>query len=296
MIDTLVIGGTGVIGYKIIESLKENNQNVEFTYFKNSVVNLEGHHLNIIDKDCTISLIKKLKPKIIINASSFTNMDLCERHKEIAYSTNVKGLENIIEAAKICESKIIHISTSAVFSGKKDIYKEEDKHDPISYYGITKSISEKILLASDVPHLIVRTDQPYCWVQKWQHENSVIRTIQTLNKNIQLNEITDWFNTPTYVPDFVNAIKSLISKNEEGIIHVVGSDYISRYEYSLLVCEIFKLNKKLVQPILSNVLKLSAKRSNVKLNNDKLIKKIGLKMKNVKEGLEMMKSEFNLIN
>ena len=289
----LIIGGTGVIGSKILKNLGNQDDDIEFTYLKNYNPSHNGKFLDITDKDSTMSLIKIIKPEIIINASSFTNMDLCETNKKIAYKINVTGLENIVSGAKIFGSKVIHISTSAVFSGEKPSYNEEDETSPISYYGLTKSIAENVVKTSDLPYLILRTDQPYCWIEKWQHDNSVIRAIHTLKNGMELNEIIDWHNSPTFVPDFVNVLKILMLEKSTGIFHLVGPDYISRYDYSIEVSNIFNLNKNLIKPIFSKILKLPAKRVNVRLRNEKLFQKTGIKMLSVKEGLTRMLEEIN---
>ena len=94
------------------------------------------------------------------------------------------------------------------------------------------------------------------------------------------------------MPDFVKATWELIRKNLTGIFHVVGSDYINRYDWSLLVAEIFELDKNMINPIKSDILSLPAKRVNVNLKNQKLEQKAGFQMKGLKEGLlEMLKEK-----
>lgn len=285
----IIIGGTGVIGYKILEIFEDRD--VKFTYFNNSFPAHNGKFLDITNQDSTISFIKEQNPEVIVNASSYTNMDLCESNKKTAHKINVTGLENIMLGAKITHSKVIQISTSAIFNGDKPIYFEDDETCPISYYGLTKSIAEKLLQESDLSYLILRTDQPYCWNEKWQHTNSVIRAIEILESGKQLNEIIDWYNSPTYVPDFVNVLKFLILKNETGIYHIVGSDYINRYEYSKMVADIFNLDKNLINPISSSTLKLQAKRANVKLSNKKIFQEFGIKLMGIEEGLLKMRND-----
>ena len=73
----------------------------------------------------------------------------------------------------------------------------------------------------------------------------------------------------------------------EGIFHIVGSEYINRYNWSLNVADIFKLMKN-TESINSNELNLSAKRVNINLKNNKLYNDVGILMKNTKQGLEDM--------
>jgi dTDP-4-dehydrorhamnose reductase len=289
MMNILIIGGSGIIGSKMVKGFVDNKNNVHYTYNENKLDKGIGHKLDIRKKEDTVELISKINPDIVIHTAALTNIDLCETNKELANSINVIGTENVISGCKKNNSKIIYISTSFVFNGEKDKYFEDDKICPSTHYGLTKSKGEKIVKNSKLPYLIIRTDQPYSWKEKWQRNNSVLRVIQTLSEGQILNEITNWRNVPTYVPDLVNAIIKLINSNMSGIFHVCGSDFISRYEWSLTTAEIFGLNKNLIKPISSKDLNLPAKRVNVNLSNEKLFKKIGFKMNGIVKGLQMMK-------
>ena len=284
----LVMGGSGVIGFNLVKYFDKSNKDVEFTYLTNKPKFSKGHCVNIIQKKTTVELIAKINPDIVIHAIALTNVDLCETNNKLAYSINVHGTENIIEGCKIAGSKIIYISTSFVFDGKKQQYFEDDETSPSTYYVVTKNIGEQLVIKSELPYLILRTDQPYCWIESWQHTNSVLRVIDTLQSNKILKEIEDWYNTPTYVPDFVSVTEKLIDKNMTGIFHVVGPDFISRYNMSLKVAEIFNLNKNMIEPITSDTLNLAVKRVNINLNNEKAFRETGIEMRNFTNSLMKM--------
>lgn len=292
----LVVGGSGVIGLKFVKFFLKKGHDVSFTYNKNKPSLPNSFHLDITKKENTLELIKNVNPEIIIHTTAITNVDLCETNHNLASSVNVDGTSNIVEGGKITNSKIVYLSTPLVFDGKKTGYIEEDKTSPSTFYGLTKLEGEQILIKSGMPYLILRTDQPYCWVEEWQHTNSVLRVIQTLKAGKVLREVQNWRNNPTYVPDFVRAASELLIKNALGIFHLIGSDFISRYDWSLEVAKEFKLDKKLIAPINSDELNLAAKRVNVKLYNEKLYQKTGYKMLGIREGLIEMKNNNNLID
>jgi len=285
----LVIGGSGVIGLKFLNFFLRNGEDVSFTYNKNKIPLSNSFHLDITEKEYTLDLIKEVNPEVIIHATAVTNVDLCETNHDLATSVNVDGTSNIVEGAKITNSKIVYLSTPFVFDGKKSGYTEEDKTSPSTFYGLTKFEGEQIVIKSEIPYLILRIDQPYCWIEEWQHANSVLRVIQTLKAGKILREIQNWKNNPTYVPDLVRATYELLIKNASGIFHLVGSDFINRYDWSLKVAQEFDLDKKLIIPINSDELNLSTKRVNVKLYNKKLYQKTGIQMLGIKEGLHEMK-------
>lgn len=288
----LIIGGTGVIGFRLFNYFQNKGHNIELTYLKNQLQIEHSHHLDITQKNHTVDLIKKLDPDIVIHTTALTNVDLCETNHMLADSINVEGTSNVIEGCKTIRCKLVYLSTSAIFNGTKNQYFENDQASPISYYGLTKYHGEQLVRDSTLRHLIIRTDQPYCWIEKWQHTNSVIRVIETLRSGNTLNEISDWYNTPTYVPNLIIAVEKLIEKELTGTFHLSGSDFINRYDWSLRIASIFALDQKKIKPVNSSTLNLPARRANVNLNNKKLLDMTGMRMMGIDEGLEdMHKSE-----
>lgn len=286
----LVIGGSGIIGSKIVRRFIESKNDIIYTYYENKINVGIGHKLDIRKKDETIDIISKVNADLVIHTAALTNVDLCEIDKKLADSINVEGTKNVVTGCQKTNSKLVYISTSFVFNGEKNKYFEEDEPSPVTYYGLTKLKGEEIIKKSKLSFLILRTDQPYDWKEKWQRDNSVLRVLQTLQDKKILNEIVDWYNVPTYIPDFVNALENLINRNLSGIYHVCGSDFVNRYEWSLSTAEIFGLDKERIKPISSKSLNLPVKRVNVNLSNEKLFQKTGIKMMGIKEGLRSMKN------
>lgn len=286
----LVIGGSGIIGSKIVRKFVESKNDVIYTYYENKLNVGIGQRLDIRKKDETIDLISKVNADLVIHTAALTNVDLCETDKKLADSINVKGTENVITGCQKTNSKIVYISTSFVFNGEKNKYFEDDEPSPATYYGLTKLKGEEIVKSSKLSFLILRTDQPYDWKEKWQRNNSVLRVLQTLQEVKTLNEITDWYNAPTYIPNFVNALENLINFNLLGIYHVCGSDFVNRYEWALVTAKVFGLNENMIKSISSETLNLPAKRVNVNLSNEKLFQKTEIKMMGIEEGLKSMKN------
>ncbi|QLH02207.1 hypothetical protein C5F47_00730 [Nitrosopumilus cobalaminigenes] len=283
----LIVGGSGMIGTKIHDHFCNKNT-VEMTYLTHKIPFGTIHQLDILERENTINLIRKINPDVVVHNTALVSVDLCETDKNLANMINVEGTKNVIEGCKITNSKIVFISTPLVFNGEKDEYVENDAPSPISQYGITKLEGEKLIEKSGVPYLILRTDQPYCWIETWQHTNSVLRLVDTLKEKKTLREITDWYNNPTYVPDIAIALEKLLENEKNGIYHVVGTDFINRFEWGLITSELFGLDKKLLEPITSDSLDLAVKRSNANLSNRKLVEDIGFSPKGVKEGIQQM--------
>jgi dTDP-4-dehydrorhamnose reductase len=287
----LIIGGSSVIGWNLLEFFKEQKLDVKFTFKNNQIKENNGYFLDITNEKETEKIITKINPDMVIHTAALTNVDLCERDKNLANKINVKGTNNIIKGCQKINSKIIYISTSFVFSGNDKAYTEKDiPSNPKTNYGLTKLKGEELILESELKSLILRIDQPYFWKQPWQHTNSVLRVMDTLSKKQELKEIVNWYNVPTYIPDFVTATYALIKNNHAGIFHLTGPDFISRFDWALKTAETFGLDSKLLIPINSSQLNLDVQRENINLNNKKIVNETGIKIRGIEEGLLDMQS------
>jgi len=290
----LVTGGSGVIGSNLVETLLKSENIVHYTFHSHECVlgkTSVGHRLDVSNRENTMELINRIKPELTIHASALTNMDLCETDKQLAYNVNVEGTRNVIDGCRLANSKVIYVSTSNVFDGTKKIYSESDIPNAINNYGATKLEGERMIQESNLSFLILRTDQPYCWVKPWQRKNSVIRVLEKLESNEVVNDVLDWYNTPTLVDNFSEVTVTLIKEHKSGIYHVVGSQFVNRYEWGLKIAEVFNKDQNLIQPIMSSQLNVFAKRANVHLSNKRTTDETEIKLLDIAEGLYVMKAQ-----
>jgi len=290
----LITGGSGRLGDNLARFLLKYNYEVHCTFYT-CPCNMPGaiwHKLDITNEEETNKLIKKVDPDLVIHTSAVTDLELCENNKKLAYKVNVEGTANIVNACKETNSKIVYISTSNVFSGDKNIYYEDDIPKPSNYYAFTKLIGENIVSESRLPFLIQRTDQLYSWTNRIEKETFVERVLDKLIKNELAEVFVDWYNTPTFMPNFSYVTLELIKKNS-GIYHVVGPDYVNRYEWALEIANVFGYDKTLVHPNLSSKAGMKAKRGNIRLSNTKVTNELGVKLLGIKEGLNLMKEMRN---
>lgn len=289
----LIFGASGPIGFNLFENFKMEKHEVEGTYLKNKPTSYKFHELDVTNKEETIGLIKKNNPELVIDCVALAGVELAERDKKLADLVTVEGTKNIVKGCQFNDSKIIYLSSSYVYGDLNKINHETSKTDPSTYYGKTKLMAEENIIDSDLDYLIIRTDQPYTWTKTWQRENSVTRLIRTIKDKKKFNEIIDWYNNPSYIPDITKSIGSLINKNKTGVFNVVGSDYVNRYDWSCKVAKTFGLDTNLINPINSSELQISVKRPNINSSNEKLFQETGIKMKGILDGAIDLKKNIN---
>lgn len=285
-----IIGGSGLVGSRIVELL---GKDYDFQ-------NLSIETGTDITRPETLEEVKYYKGNaVVLHLAAKADVDGCEKDKALAeqgdaFKINVLGAKNVADACKETNKKLLYISTDFVFDGKNPPaggYTEEDKPNPLNWYGQTKYLAEEFVKASGVPYVIIRIAYPYR--KEFPLKKDFVHAIlDRLNSNQEVTAVVNHWMTPTFIDDIAVAIDKLIRTNSTGIFHVVGSEPITPFDAAMTIASTFHLNPHLInKTTLSEYFKDRALRpSNLTINNDR-IRKLGVKMKTFEEGLEKVKGE-----
>lgn len=283
----LIIGASGFLGselHKIFRS--DKNYETYGTYSKTEVDNFE--HLDITDLKSINNVFSKIQPDIVIVTAALTNVEYCEINREETYKINILGVENIARVCKKYKCRVVYISTEYVFDGIDGPYDESDKENSINYYGETKLLAERIIQNEISNYLIIRTTVVYGW--NLDSKNFIMQLIKNLNENTTMKVPMDQISSPTYCSNLTEMIKECCDKDIKGILNLVGSDVIDRYNFALKAAEILELNKELIKPISTKELGQIAQRPlNAGLKTEKAFEILENKPESINESLYKLK-------
>ena len=175
---------------------------------------------------------------MIINCAAWTDVDGAESHEVEALRVNSDGPENLALAAKLSNSKLMHISTDYVFSGENQTpWQIEDKIDPQSAYGRTKAQGESRVLASyPESSFVVRTAWLY---SPWGKNFAKTMTKLAIKGDGDVRVVDDQVGQPTSAMDLAKQLVELaLSTSPAGIYHGTNSGQATWFEFAQ---EIFKL-------------------------------------------------------
>jgi dTDP-4-dehydrorhamnose reductase len=285
----LITGTSGLLGNKIADVAKHNYEVIPTHNTK--PLHSNSLKLEITNLNEALSIFNKLEPNIVIHTASETNVDKCETEKEHAWKTNVEGTRNITEACKNVGAKLIYISTDYVFDGEKGLYNEEDKPNPVNYYGLTKLEGERQVIEHSENYAVLRTSVLYGW-HPWK-QNFVTWVINQLKQEKEINVVDDHYNTPTLADNLAEIAIEVAEKDRRGLYHASGRERISRYEFAKQIARTFNLNAEIVKPAkMSQLTAWIAKRPrDSSLNTSKIQKQLKTKPLDITEGLNKMKEE-----
>lgn len=171
--------------------------------------------------------------------SAFTDVDAAElqrNNKEgSCWQINVNGIENITNAAEKNKKRLIVFSTDFVFDGSCGPYSEVDPIGPnlekVSWYGITKIKSEKIVLSANNKNIILRISYPYR--ADYQPKEDFARGILRKFREKKLHKMfSDQTISPTFIDDIYPAIHLIISKNLKGIFHIASPEITTPFDFA----------------------------------------------------------------
>lgn len=260
----LVMGSNGLLGQKVAEMLVRGTSAVI------TLSSLEDAPVRVMEPAAYVKadmtskkevrqLVAQAEPDVIINCAAMTNVDACESERELAWKVNVGGIENIIEASRRTDATVVHVSSDYVFDGKNGPYTEEDRPEPLSYYGKTKLAGENALLSSGIKFLIARTMVLYGFATGVK-ANFVLWLIQSLENGTPVRIVDDQFGNPTLADDLAYGLIRGVELGKTGIFNIAGRDIVSRFEFAQKIARGFGLDESLITPVKTAQLRQPAHR------------------------------------
>ncbi len=155
---------------------------------------------------------------------------------------------------------------------------------PNNVYGRTKSEAEKRVLEAHPQALVIRTNF-YGWGSSYRHSFSDL-IIGSLRAGEELTLFKDVLYTPILIETVSQAAHDLVNLQASGILHVVGDERISKYDFGLRAAEKFDLDPGLISPgLLSEQATLVQRPFDMSLSNQTACDLLGRKLGGVDEHL-----------
>lgn len=235
----LVLGCNGMLGHMVSLYFKEQGYDtIGFARRKSPHVDTivgdanDAHFLNRI--------IKQESFYAIVNCIGILNND-AEENKSKAVYLNAFLPHYLCDITANADTKIVHISTDCVFSGKRGQYTEYDYCDGETFYARSKALGE----IKDNKNLTIRTSivgpdpNPngiglLNWFMKQDHAvNGYVNVLWNGQTTLQLAKTIEW----------------ALGSGLTGLHNIVPKCYVNKYQLLMLFNQYLRKHKILVTPI-----------------------------------------------
>ena len=229
--------------------------------------------LDITDKEAVGKVISEVQPDAVIHCAAWTAVDMAEDDGKVekVRAVNAGGTQNIADACKAIDCKMLYLSTDYVFDGQGTEPWQPDCKDykPLNVYGQTKLEGELAVAGTLEKYFIVRI----AWVFGLNGKNFIKTMINVGKTHDEVRVVNDQIGTPTYTFDLARLLVDMCQTEKYGYYHATNEGgYISWYDFC---CEFYRqygLNTKGI-PVTTAEYGLSkaARPSNSRLDKSKLV-------------------------
>lgn len=144
----LLLGAQGQLGWELGASLS----------CLGPVLHFGRRQADLSRLDELEKLLRKIRPRVVVNAAAHTKVDQAENEPGLARLVNAEAPALMARLAHEMSSWLVHYSTDYVFDGQKEgFYSEDDHPAPLNVYGQSKLAGDQAIMASGCRHLIFRT-------------------------------------------------------------------------------------------------------------------------------------------
>lgn len=238
MKQVLVLGASGMAGHVVATRLRENGYNVD-TLSAANPLDEKTFIVDVTEIDILKRVLEKGRYDAVVNCIGLLVKKSDER-KDLAAFLNAYFPHFLEYYYKDSSTKVIHLSTDCVFSGKNPPYKENSPYDGELYYDRSKALGE-IVNDKDLTFRmsIVGPDMTKEGVGLFNWFYAQSGTIKGFRKVI-------WTGVTTI--ELARAIQSALEQNLTGLYNLVPDHGISKYDLLGLFKKSFKRDDITVEP------------------------------------------------
>ncbi|PLS80292.1 MAG: dTDP-4-dehydrorhamnose reductase [Chloroflexi bacterium] len=220
----LITGGSGHLGRVVAAQAVAAGWAVTATFLRAAqpIAGVHWQQLDVRDRLAVERVIGDVQPDAVIHTAVVEPND---------WATNADGAAHVALAAQRLGTRLVHVSSDAIFNGASGLYGEDALPEPINPYGAAKAAAETAVRAIQPSAAIVRTSL-IIGDEAYKHVRLVLDMLEGKNDGALF---TDEIRCPIHVQDLAAALLELAAPGYAGVLNVAGPDALNRYELGRLI-------------------------------------------------------------
>lgn len=238
----LITGASGLLGSQLIQAFKDKKYEVLAIFNQKPeliVSDVEMVKGDISSQNEVMDLKNRIDASsLIIHCAAITNIDLCEKDKNLCSAVNIGGTKNIRKLARQAGSKLIYVSTASVFDGQTGNYKETDNPNPTNHYNFSKVEGENIVLGYE-KGIVVRMIPLGLHLAGREPASFLEWLVDSFRNNADISLFTDVKINPLSVPTVADLLFKVPAVMDRGLLHLGSQDVVSKADIGHEVMKFF---------------------------------------------------------
>ena len=289
----LITGASGMLGGTLVKYFAGDYE--VYATSGQSDLPFSTRHLQFdLNSENYEPLISWSQPDVIIHSAALTNGNYCDQNPELALQTNSLSLHKLSSSVD-SNTRIIYISTDAVFPGEAHNSTEKDYTASDSVYGKSKELGEFFLELRSQNFTIIRTT--IVGVNKLSGRQGFAEWIVNSAKgDEQIGLFEDVLFTPISCSSLAQKLSIILEQNlfVNERVHIGASEVYSKYDFGIALLEELGLSTKHVDRGQITSFADRAKRApDQSLDSSYFEKTTGIKLPGLKETVKQLKEDFH---
>ena len=277
----LVLGATGMLGTDLLDQWQKGEPRPAQSQ-RDDVIPAGSAEADLRDAVQVEQLVQKAHPDWVIVCAAYTDVDGCEKNRELAFAVNATGVENVARSAEKIRARVFLVSTDYVFDGKGTRpYETSDPITPINVYGASKAAGEEALRKNSSAWCIGRTS----WLFGVHGPSFPEKILNAAETRPELSVVNDQVGSPTYTRDLACAIRDLVRKDARGIVHINNEGVCSWFDFAKEILAQSGRGSILVRSITTDQSARPARRPNYSVMSPSSLHAYGISLRPWQEAL-----------
>ena len=256
----LVTGASGFLGWNICRHAAGPDWEVFGTCFSHPTAIPETAMMRVDltrFKDLK-RLFASVRPDALIHTAAAASPDFCQKNRAASHKINTDASINIAGMCADMKIPCIFTSSDLVFDGLTPPYSEADTPSPVNIYAEQKVLAESGMKKRYPETTICRMALMF-GSSGSTSQSFLYHMIADMRSGKKIPLFEDEFRTPLSAGDAVRGLMTALRKRP-GILHIGGSERISRLEFGHRVKAVFKISDATLDPCRQKTLDLPAPR------------------------------------
>ncbi len=234
----LLTGATGVAGYNALHYFQRRYPGQVIGTRPRQTHGLQGDGIVALDAEDAAGmrdLFAHYRFRSVLNCVGNCALKSCELDPAMAQVVNVDSAAALVANVRTHGSRLVHLSTDLVFSGRgAGGHVETDPVDPVTIYGKTMVVSERLVREGDGGAAILRISLPMG--PSLNHHAGAIDWIGSrFRKHRPATLYYDEVRSCTYCDDLNTVFERFLAGDEGGVYHLGGPRPITLYQIAQVV-------------------------------------------------------------